>query len=50
MMVELEYPDRAVCDEVLRGIPMTGEVEVSGIFDPTFRPASKSVQDEGVGG
>ena len=45
MMAELEYPDRAVFDEVVGGIPMTGEVEVSGIFDPAFRPASKSVHE-----
>ena len=45
MMFELEYPERAVFDEVAGGIPMTGEVEVSGIFDPAFRPASKSVQE-----
>ena len=36
MMAELEYPDRAVFDEVVGGIPVTGEVEVSGIFDPAF--------------
>ena len=45
MMCELEYPGRAVFEEVVGGIPMTGEVEASGIFDPAFRPASKSVQE-----
>ena len=45
MMRELEYPDQAVFEEVVGGIPMTGEVEASGIFDPAFRPASKSVQE-----
>ena len=34
MMCELEYPDQAVFEEVVGGIPMTGEVEASVLTLP----------------
>ena len=44
MLAEMQYPDVKVIDEVLRGFPMTGWTEESGVFEPDVRPPSITVQ------
>ena len=44
MLAELNYPDLKVIDEVLKGFPMTGWTEESGVFEPDVRPPSITVQ------
>ena len=44
ILTELEYPDVKVIDEIIRGFPMTGWVEESGVFQPDVRPPEMTVQ------
>ena len=45
IMVDLEYPDVSVFDEVVQGFSLTGNTPVTSIFPPTFKPAKRSYAD-----
>ena len=40
MLVECDYPDMEVFDELVSGTALTGPVPATGIFEATFKPAS----------
>ena len=44
MLEAAAYPDMGVVDEVLNGTSLTGEVEVTGIFESKFTPAEITVE------
>ena len=39
------YPDPGVFDELSFGTELTGEVPVTGVFDPVFKPALMTEDD-----
>ena len=39
ILLECNYPDVAIVDEVSQGLPLTGPMPVSNVFPPKFRPA-----------
>ena len=43
MLLELGYKDAKVIDEIIRGSPMTGGTEESGVFEPDVRPPDMTV-------
>ena len=43
MLLELGYKDAKVIDEIIRGFPMTGWTEESGVFVPDVRPPDMTV-------
>ena len=44
VLVQLGYPDAKVMDEVVKGFPMTGWAEQSGVFMPDVRPPEMNVE------
>ena len=44
ILTALKYPDVKIIDEIIRGFPMTGGVEESGVFQPDVRPPEMTVQ------
>ena len=43
MLLELGYKDAKIIDEIIRGFPMTGWTEESGVFVPDVRPPDMTV-------
>ena len=43
ILTECNYPDPGAFDELLQGTQLTGEVPITGIFTPTFKPAKTTV-------
>ena len=43
MLIDLEYDDVAVVNEVARGVDILGEVELTGVYRESFRPASCTI-------
>jgi hypothetical protein len=44
ILVDLEYPDYKVVDEICQGFPLTGSAEPSTVFQKQVRPPSMSLQ------
>ena len=44
ILLDLNYPDPQVVDEVMAGCELTGQTELTGMFPPTFKPASQTVE------
>ena len=38
------YPDMGVCDEMMRGVSLTGEVPMTGLFEASFKPAERTLE------
>ena len=42
MLKAAAYPDMDVVEELVRGVPLTGEVKPTGLFEKVFKPAEMS--------
>ncbi|CAJ1392013.1 unnamed protein product, partial [Effrenium voratum] len=38
------YPDMGVCDEMMRGVSLTDEVPMTGLFEASFKPAERTLE------
>ena len=43
MLEQLGYPDAKIMDEVVKGFPLTGWAEQSGVFMPDVRPPEMDI-------
>ena len=44
ILLDLNYPDPGVVDEVTAGCELTGQTELTRMFPPTFKPALQTVE------
>ena len=50
ILVDLQYTDLGVCDELFKGVQLVGGIPVTGIFDPCFKAAELTVEQlQGLG-